>query len=268
MTADANPNGSGHGGGRVVVLGGSGLLGTRAAEQLAARGHAVVRVSRATGVDATTGAGLAEAFAGASAVVDCLNIATTRRGPAVDFFTGTATRIADAARTAGVGHVVCLSIVNVTEPALRSALGYYAGKAAQDDVYRRRLLGTDVGFTSLRSTQWFEFAEQLLRQIRIGPLAVVPVMRVRPVAADAVAEAIADMVDEGPPSAARTVDVAGPEVMDTGAMARRLAEARGTPAVATVPMPRRALRTGGLLPPPDARIDRRTFAEWAARHHA
>ncbi|OMH36661.1 SDR family oxidoreductase [Tersicoccus sp. Bi-70] len=255
---------------RVVVLGGSGLLGARAADAIAARGHEVVRVSRSTGVDAVTGTGLAEAFAGADTVVDCLNITTTRRRPAVDFFTTSATHVADAARAAGVGHVVCLSIVNVTEPGLRSALGYYAGKAAQDDVYRGRLLDgpARVGFTSLRSTQWFDFAEQLLRQLRLGPLAVVPAMRVQPVSADAVAEAIADAVDAGPEGAARTIDVAGPEVLDTGTMARRLAERRGTPAVATVPIPSRTLRTGGLLPPPGARIDPRTFDDWLAEQRS
>lgn len=254
----------------MVVLGGSGLAGARAADTLAGRGHDVLRVSRSTGVDATTGVGLAAAFAGAGTVVDCLDVKTGRRAAATAFFSGTAARVADEARAAGVGHVVCLSVVNVTEPALRSALGYYAGKAAQDDVYRGRLLDRPAaaGFTSLRSTQWFEFADQLLHRLRFGHLAVVPVMRVRPVAADAVAEAIADVVDEGPTHAARTVDVAGPEVLDTGTMARRLAEIWGTPAVATVPMPMRALRTGGLLPPPGARIDRRTFAAWLAGQHS
>ncbi|MEH0109239.1 3-beta hydroxysteroid dehydrogenase [Tersicoccus sp. MR15.9] len=255
---------------RVVVLGGSGALGARAATAIAARGHEVVRVSRSTGVNAVTGAGLSQALAGAHTVVDCLNVTTLRRRRAVDFFTVTARNVADAARASGVEHVACLSIVNVTEPALRKALGYYAGKAAQDDVYRGRLLEEPgrVGFTSLRSTQWFEFADQLLHQLRVANLAVVPVMRVRPVSADAVAEALADVVDEGPAERARTVDVAGPDVLDTGTMARRLAERRGTPAVATVPMPNRALRAGALLPPPTARFDSRTFDEWLAAPHS
>jgi len=97
---------------RVVVLGGTGAMGAALSGVLGDRGHDVVAVSRSTGVDAATGAGLDDALAGADTVVDCLNLVTLSRGRAVAFFGGTATLVTGAARRAGVGHVVCLSIVN------------------------------------------------------------------------------------------------------------------------------------------------------------
>jgi hypothetical protein len=112
---------------RVVVLGGTGEMGAAVATLLRDRGDEVVAASRATGVDVTTGAGLDEALAGADTVVDCLNVTTMSKKKAVDFFTSAATNVVTAAATAGVGHIVCLSIVNVTDPGVRRATGYYAG---------------------------------------------------------------------------------------------------------------------------------------------
>ena len=143
---------------RVVVLGGSGEMGSAVTAVLRGRGHDVFAASRGTGVDATTGAGLDAALEGADTVVDCLNVVTLSKRTAVSFFGTTATRVADAAGRAGVGSLVCLSILNVSDPAVRGATGYYAGKAAQEEAYT----AGRVPLTLVHTTAWFSLAETFL----------------------------------------------------------------------------------------------------------
>ncbi|WP_299446260.1 SDR family oxidoreductase [uncultured Phycicoccus sp.] len=249
---------------RVVVLGGAGEMGARVASLLEASGDDVVRASRSSGVDVTTGAGLDEALAGADVVVDCVNRMTMSRARSVGFFGSAARRVAAAAATAGVGHLVVLSIVNVTDPAVRRAAGYYAGKAAQEATY----VAADVPVTVVRTTAWFTLAETFLGQLRAGPLAVVPRIGLQPVHPDAAAGLLAEVVRSGPPTgpASRdgvaTRELAGPERTDAVAMARAVAQARHPGVrVVGVPAPTAGLRTG-LLPGPEVPLDGRRFADW------
>lgn len=243
---------------RVVVLGGTGEMGARVATVLEERRSEVVRAARSTGVDVTTGAGLDEALAGADTVVDCLNITTTSRREAVAFFEGAARRVRAAAERAGVGHLVVLSIVNTTDPTVRRAVGYYAGKAAQEEAYA----GSSVPVTVVRTTAWFTLGETFLSQVRLGPVAVVPRLRLRPVHPDAAASLLADAVSRGPGTP--LLELAGPEEVDAAAMARVVAAVR-RPGVRVlgVPVPLRGLREG-LLPGPGAAVDDRRFGPWVA----
>jgi len=245
---------------RVVVLGGTGEMGAAVSGVLRGRGHDVVAASRSTGVDATTGAGLDDVLAGADTVVDCLNLVTLSRRRAVSFFGGAATRVAGAAHRAGVGHVVCLSIVNVSDLGVRRATGYYAGKAAQEEAYG----AGPVPLTLARTTAWFSLAETFLSQIRLGPVAVVPSMRLQPVHPAAAAAFLANAVEAGP-SIAPGPDVrqlAGPEEHDAAAMARAVASARHPGVkVLRLPVPVAGLRDG-LLPHGDLQVDGRRFADW------
>lgn len=245
---------------RVVVLGGSGAMGHLVYEVLRGRGHDVVAASRRTGVDVTTGAGLDAALAGADTVLDCLNVETPSKRRAVAFFGGAATGVAAAAGRAGVGHVVCLSIVNVADPKVRRATGYYAGKAAQEEAYA----DGPVPLTLARTTAWFSIAETFLRQIRVGPVAVVVGMRLRPVHPDAAAAFLADAVDAGPRTGhgADVWQLAGPEEQDAAAMARAVAAARHPRVrVVRLPVPLAGLRHG-LLPRGETEVDQRRFADW------
>lgn len=245
---------------RVVVLGGTGAMGAQVSRLLRERGHDVLAASRATGVDVRTGAGLEAALSGADTVVDCLNVETMSRRTAVSFFAGAATRVADAAATAGVGHVVCLSIVNVTDPAVRRLTGYYAGKAAQEQAYAA---GT-APLTLARTTAWFSLAETFLSQIRVGPLALVPGLALQPVHPLAAATFVADAVESGPATTLGPAvhQLAGPQVTDAAVMARAVASARHPGVrVARLPIPVRGLREG-LLPAADVARDERTFDDW------
>lgn len=241
---------------RVVVLGGTGAMGARVADLLESGGHEVVRAARSTGVDARTGAGLDAALARADTVVDCLNRTTLSKRAAVEFFEGAARQVVAASGRAGVGHLVVLSIVNVTDPAVRSATGYYAGKAAQEAVYA----ASGVPVTVVRTTAWFTLAEQFLSQIRLGPVAVVPRLRLRPVHPDAAASLLADVVVNG--AGGRLRELAGPEEVDAATMAREVARVRHPGVrVVGVPVPLRGLREG-LLPGPGATVDDRRFGAW------
>ncbi|WP_392543394.1 SDR family oxidoreductase [Oryzobacter telluris] len=241
---------------RVVVLGGTGAMGALVAGRLEAAGHEVVRAARSTGVDVSTGAGLDAVVAGADVVVDCLNRTTLSKAVAVGFFEGAARRVVAAAEKAGVGHLVVLSIVNVTDPAVRRSTGYYAGKAAQEDAYR----AGSVPLTVVRTTAWFTLAETFLGQIRVGRVALVPRMRLRPVHPDAAAALLVDAVGRGPGTP--LLELAGPEELDASSMARAVAGARHQGVrVVGIPVPLRGLRSG-LLPGPGATVDDRTFGAW------
>lgn len=241
---------------RVAVAGGTGLTGRHVVESLTRTGHEPVVLARSTGVDLVTGAGLAAALAGADAVVDVSNVTTTKRAVAERFFTAATSHLRDAAGAAGVGHYVLLSIVGVD----RVDLGYYAGKRRQEDL----LAAGSLPWTVLRTTQFHEFADQLLHRVR-GPFALVPAMRSRPVAVAEVADALVKAVTAGPADGYAT-ELAGPEAFWLADMVRQVLDRRGQRRpVLSVPLPGRAgraLRTGGALPLGEFREGKRTFADY------
>jgi uncharacterized protein YbjT (DUF2867 family) len=241
---------------RVAVAGGTGLTGRHVVESLSRAGHDPVVLSRSTGVDLVTGAGLGTALARADAVIDVSNVTTARRAVAERFFTAATANLRDAAAAAGVGHYVLLSIVGVD----RIDLGYYAGKRRQEDL----LAAGSVPWTVLRATQFHEFAEQMLARVR-GPVALIPAMRTRPVAVADVADVLVEIVAAGPVDGYAT-ELAGPDVLWLADMARLVLRRRGQrrPVLST-PLPGRAgraLRTGGSLPAGEFREGKRTFADY------
>ena len=240
---------------RIAVAGGTGVVGRHVVEALRRSGHEPVVLARSTGVDVTTGRGLAEALAGATAVVDVTNRETLRRKAAGAIFEAATRHLLEASRTAGVGHLVVLSIVGVD----RVPSGYYAAKLRQEE----HALGGNVPATVLRATQFHEFAGQILERSTVGPVAPVPRMRVQPVAAREVGEVLAELAT-GPPLGGRT-ELAGPEQHDLVDMARRVVAARGGPRVLPVRLPGKAwsaMSGSGLLPGPDARLGAQTFTQW------
>ncbi len=240
---------------KVAVAGGTGTVGRHVVDEARRRSHEVVVLSRSTGVDLTTGAGLNAALAGVDVVIDVSNRNGIRRGPAVAFFTAVTRSLLKAEQAAGVGHHIALSIVGIDG----SALGYYQGKVAQEQQIRAGA----VPFTILRATQFHEFADQALAR-RWGPFAVLPHMQTEPVAAREVAEKLVDLA-EGPPRQG-TVELAGPEVLDVVDMARRVVEHRRRRLfVIPVMMPGaagKAVRTGALLADSGAERGRQTFGQW------
>jgi uncharacterized protein YbjT (DUF2867 family) len=243
---------------RVAVAGGTGVVGGHVVASLERRGHEAVVLSRSRGVDLLTGRGLDEALTATDAVVDVSNVTTLNRRTAVDFFSRSAARLSEAEVRAGVRHHVVLSIVGVD----RVDSGYYAGKLAQEAAVR----DGPVPFTILRATQFHEFAAQVLDRTR-GPVALVPRMRVQPVAAVEVGERLAALA-EAPLAGGYVPELAGPEVHDLGRLARRVARARRRRRlVVTVPVPGaagRAMSGGALLPRGETTLGTLTFDDWLA----
>lgn len=242
---------------RIAVAGGTGLVGRFTAQSLRDAGHEVVIMARSTGVDLTTGGGLAEALDGVDAAVDVTNVVTMKREAAVGFFETATRNLIAAAAKAGTPHVLALSIVGLE----RVPIPYYAGKLAQE----RALTGSDVPYSILRATQFHEFGGQVLGRVR-GPVALVPAMRTQPVAAREVGQVLAELA-AAPPSG--TTELAGPRVENLADMARRTLRARGSRrAVLQVRLPGaggKAMANGGNLPTGDYRKGTETFDDWVSR---
>lgn len=239
---------------RVVVVG-AGRLGVAVRAALSRRGIDVTVVSRSTGFDvlapAPSGGGIDEA----DVVVEATDIFTQHTERAREFFVRSTRAVNAVAREAGARHIL-VSIVNCDQPALRGS-GYYAGKAEQERIAREE----HADLTIVRSTQWFEFARQSLDRMRFGPFAIVPAMRVQPVALDTVAEVVAEAATGERTGSLHAV--AGPDETTLWKMTRAL-PGRGA-LLLPVPVPGaagRALRDGTLLPGPDVEVAGPRFADW------
>lgn len=241
---------------RIAVAGATGVVGRHVVAVAVERGHHTVALARASGVDLTTGEGLAGLLDGADAVVDVTSVATQRRSAAEAFFGGVTRGLLAEERRAGVGHHVALSVVGIDEV----PSGYYRGKLLQE----RALADGDQPWSVLRATQFHEFAEQCLHFVRVGRVSVVPRMTTRPVAAREVAEALVDLAEAGPRG--RVPDLAGPEILPMHELARRVSRARGLGRVVVpVPLPGpagRAMRDGSLVPSREGPRGTTTFDAW------
>lgn len=244
---------------RVAVAGATGVVGRHVTDRLREAGHSPVALSRSGGVDVTTGAGLDAAMCGAEAVIDVSNVATTRASVARDFFTRGTGQLLAAGQRAGVTHHLALSIIGID----RVGLGYYVGKRDQEAA----VLGPEAHGTGtvLRAAQFHEFAGQLLDRAR-GPVALVPRMRIQPLAARAVAAALVELL--AAPPVGMAPELAGPEEHELAELARRVLAARGRRRLLLSPrLPGavgRALAEGGLLPAGPVQLASQTFDAWLA----
>ena len=196
---------------KITVVGASGLIGTRVTELLKSQGHDVVASSRATGLDVLTGAGLGEALAGADSLVDVTNSPSFEPDAVLAFFTTSATNIAAAARRAGVGHYVALSIVGVD--GLPDS-GYFRAKVAQEKI----ITESGIPYSIVHATQFAEFADQITESMTVGDEVRVPDALIQPVPADQVAAAVASAAAGEPHNG--VVNVGGPEKITFEQLAR------------------------------------------------
>ena len=251
----------------VLVVGGTGVVGRPTVAALRRRGHDVRVASRSgrgvhdapgVAVDVRTGEGLAGALQGARVVVDLSHLPSPRRGPALRFVREGTARLLVAVREAGVGHHVLLSVVGIDDV----PYAYYEAKVAQEEA----VASGGLAWSVLRAAQVHDAPGQVLAQGAVGPLALVPRMRVRPVAAQEVGEALADVVDAGP--SGRVHDLVGPQEEDLVDMARRWVAARGGPRrVLGLRVPGRAgraMRDGTLGGGPGARRGTLSYSDWLA----
>ena len=243
---------------KIVVAGATGFLGTQVVEAVRAAGHEPVSISRGSGVDLLSGSGLAEALRGASAVIDASATSSTSTKESVAFFTTVTRNLLAAERASGVPHHVAISIIG----AAKINADYYAGKAAQEAI----LQAEPDGWSLLRTTQFHEFARQLVAHGKLGPVQGVPKMRSQPIAA---AEVAAELVAiaSGEPRGLEA-DLAGPREERMADLVRRYLAATGRRRpVIELSIPGawgRGMRDGSLLPKAGTRLGRQTFDEWLA----
>ncbi|MET9450210.1 SDR family oxidoreductase [Streptomyces cinerochromogenes] len=188
---------------KIVVVGGTGLIGSQVVTLVRGNGHEAVAASPSTGVNALTGEGLAQALKDADVVVDVSNSPSFDTGPALEFFTRSAQHLFAAEREAGVRHHVALSIVGVDQV---PDYGYYRAKVAQEEAVR----AGGVPYTIVRATQFFEFIGPVMDMSTEDGRVRLPSTRLRPMASADVAAAVAEAAQGEPVNGVR--EIAGPEV--------------------------------------------------------
>jgi uncharacterized protein YbjT (DUF2867 family) len=203
---------------KITVIGASGLIGTKVVDLLTAEGHDVVAASRSTGIDVLTGEGLAEAMSGADALVDVANSPSFEDDPVMEFFSTSSTNLVAAAKAAGVGHYVALSIVGVD--GLPDS-GYMRAKVVQEKV----ITESGLPYTILRATQFAEFAEAITDSMVVGDEVRVPDALIQPVAANDVARDVARAAVAEPLRG--IVNIGGPDKISFEQLARDVLARRG-----------------------------------------
>jgi uncharacterized protein YbjT (DUF2867 family) len=188
---------------KIVVVGGTGRIGSQVVNLLQDRGHEAVAAAPSTGVDTLTGEGLTEVLKGADVVVDVANSPSFEKEAAIDFFTRAMRNLTAAEREAGVRHHVALSIIGVDEV---PELGYYLAKVAQEEAVR----ASGVPFSIVRVGQFFEFVAPVMDLTTQGQEVHLPSTQLRPIAAADVAAVVAETALGEPANGLRLK--AGPEI--------------------------------------------------------
>ncbi|GAA1737810.1 alpha/beta hydrolase fold domain-containing protein [Luedemannella helvata] len=205
---------------KIVVIGGTGLIGGKLVNELRGLGHEVVAASPGTGVNSLTGEGLAQALAGAQVVVDVTNSPSFEDAAVMDFFTTSTRNLVAAEVDAGVTHHVALSIVGVDRTA---DSGYFRAKFAQENL----IMASPIPYTIVRATQFFEFLERIADDATDGDTVRLSAALIQPMAAEDVVKALVE-VAVGPPVNG-TVEVAGPQRFPLDDLVRHLLGTRGDP---------------------------------------
>ena len=245
---------------KIVVIGGSGLIGTKLVNNLRQRGQEVVAASPSSGVNTITGEGLAEALAGAQVVVDVANSPSFEDTAVFNFFETSGRNLLAAEAAAGVGHHVALSVVGSDR---LPASGYLRAKVAQENLIK----SSNIPYTIVRATQFFEFVGAIAQVATDGQTVRLPSALMQPIASDDVAATLADVAVAEPLNA--TVELAGPETIRQDEFVRRFLSASGDPRQVTADT--HALYFGtelddqSLTPGDNPRLGRVRYDDWLSR---
>jgi uncharacterized protein YbjT (DUF2867 family) len=244
---------------KIVVIGGTGLIGSKLVERLRREGHQPLAASPRSGVNALTGQGLDGALEGAPVVVDVSNTPACHDAAAQRFFQASSRNLLAAETAARVGHHVTLSVVG-TDRLLDS--GYFRAKLAQEEAVK---VGP-VPYTILRATQLFEFTGRIVDSRTDGDTVRLPPVIVQPEAADDVASTLTDLAVGSPLN--DTVELAGPEAFRLDDLARRVLKARDDPRRVRTDVHARCcggLDNLSLIPGDDARIASTRLEDWLSQ---
>ena len=244
---------------KVVVIGGTGLIGSKTVAILRQRGHEVVAASPNTGVNTLTGEGLKETLAGAQVTIDLANSPSFETKAVLEFFETSEGNLLPAEAAAGVQHHVALSIVAID----RTDNGYFRAKLAQEKLIE----ASGVPYTIIRSTQFMEFLRGIADSSTDGNRVRLPPVLFQPIAADDVAANVADVALAAPRNG--VVEIAGPERAPFNEIVARYLKAVGDPReVVSDPEARYfggRVEERSLVPLGEARLGRIGLDEWLRR---
>jgi uncharacterized protein YbjT (DUF2867 family) len=242
---------------KIVVIGGTGLIGSRLVRKLREQGQEAVAASPSSGVNAVTGEGLADALKGASAVVDVTNAPSWEDSAVMKFFETSTRNLLDYEKAAGVGHHIALSVVG-TERLVQS--GFFRAKLAQENLMK----AASVRYAIVRATQFFEFVKGIADFSTDGNKVRLPPALFQPMAADDVASALAEIATSSPVNG--MVEIGGPEKFRLDELIRRDLTVRKDPReVVSDPQARYfgiEVSERTLLPGDGARLAGMRFDDW------
>ena len=242
---------------KLVIIGGTGLIGSKLVTKLREQGHEALAASPDTGVNTLTGDGLAQALEGASVVVDVSNSPSFEDNAVMEFFTTSTRNLLEYAAAAGVRHYVALSVVG-TERIPDSP--YLRAKNAQETLIK----GAGIPYSIVHATQFFEFIKRIADEATDGMTVRLPPVLIQPMAADDVAKAIGRIAVGAPLNG--TVEVAGPQQFRFDQLIRQDLAARNDPREVVVDPHARyfgaELAERSLIPAGDARLGEIRFQEW------
>jgi uncharacterized protein YbjT (DUF2867 family) len=248
---------------KIVVIGGTGLIGSKVVTKLIEHGHNAVAASPNSGVNTLTGEGLAAVLEGASVVVDVSNSPSFADAAVMEFFKTSTGNLLKYEAAAGVGHHVALSIVG--SDSLPDS-GYMRAKVAQEKLIKE----SSIPYSIVRATQFFEFVMRIADSFTEGSTVRVPPVRFQPMAADDVASAVGRVAMGSPLSG--TVEIAGPEQFRFDELIRQGLSARNDAReVIADPHARyfgTQLNERSLVPLGDAQLGEIRFADWLSRSAA
>src|SRR6185295_4021355 len=203
---------------KIVVIGGTGLIGTKVVKNLRDKGHEVVAASPSKGINSVTGEGLAAALVGAQVVVDVANAPSWEDKSVLEFFETSSRNLLAAEAAADVGHHLALSVAG-TDRLLAS--GYFRAKMAQENLIK----ASPIPYTIVRATQFFEFVRSIAESATEGQTVRLPPVLMQPIASDDVAADMTDAALAEPLNG--TVDLAGPELIREDDLVRQFLNAIG-----------------------------------------
>ena len=242
---------------KLVIIGGTGLIGSKLVTKLREHGHEAVPASPDTGVNTLTGEGLAEVLRGASVVVDVSNSPSFEASAVMAFFTTSTRHLLKYATAAGVRHYVALSVVG-TERIPDSP--YLRAKNAQETLIK----DAGIPYSIVQATQFFEFVNRIADEATVGTTVRVPPVLIQPMAAEDVAKAVGRIAVGAPQNG--TVEVAGPQQFRFDELIRQSLGARNDPREIVVDPHARyfgaELGERSLIPAVDARLGEIRFDEW------
>jgi uncharacterized protein YbjT (DUF2867 family) len=242
---------------KIVVIGGTGLIGSKLVKKLGEHGHEAVAAAPSSGVNSLTGEGLADALKGASVVVDVTNAPSWEDTAVLKFFETSTRNLLAYGAAAGVRHYVALSVVG-TERLLES--GYFRAKLAQEKLIK----ASSIPYSIVRATQFFEFVKQIADYSTEGNKVRLPPALIQPMAADDVASALGRIATNSPVNGA--VEIGGPEQFRLDELVRRdLAAFQDPREVISDPHGQYygiQVSERSLVPDNDARLGEARFEDW------